>query len=372
MELLRTTPSTKVKRPTNNWYQMTNGRLYGEDYSYAITKSLQEISDFCKILTNDSVETIKNECKVYVSDKSTFPATLLNKLGTSIKRSVTIEDADYIVLDTIDIGIARNQYIGVLYKIDDTIDTIYRDYRGDPDSMKKTYDDWQNCEAVKNKDDVYYYINAPSIEKYEKYFPYLNKFISTKTFLKNIYSKINKPTEEEAESMFSLISSNNENNVKLALKTMAFYNIDSLEPFFIKYLRGYLNQDNIQLGNYNALERFAFYRLGFSPMKLFNHFYNLTTCLYYYITTNKIDITLEQKRKLININEIFMTQCDFISKELELIVGKLEFVKNEEFVAEASDPDPRIQIIKDNFVAHVRYYLEKWLDYLEYTPKIII
>lgn len=369
MELLRTTPSTKVKRPTNNWYQMINGRLYGEDYSYAITKSLQEISYFYKIFTNSSIETIKDECKVYISDKSTFPATLLNKLGTSIKRSVTIENADYIVLDDLDIKVVSNQYIGVLYKTDDT---IYRCYCEDSDLIEKIYNDWQNCEAVKNKDDVYYYINTPSIEKYEKYFPYLNKFISTKTFLKNIYSKINKPTEEEAGSMFSLISSNNENNVKLALKTMAFYNIDGLEPFFIKYLRGYLNQDNIQLGNYNALERFAFYRLGFSPMKLFNHFYNLTTCLYYYITTNKIDITLEQKRKLININEIFMTQCDFISKELELIVGKLEFVKNEEFVTEAPDPDTRIQIIKDNFVAHVRYYLEKWLDYLEYTPKIII
>ena len=369
MELFKTTPSIKVKRPTNNWYQMISGRLYKEDYSYAITKSIQEISDFCKILINDSVEAIKDECKVYVSDKSTFPATLLNKLGTSIKRSVTIEDADYIVLDTVDIKVVSNRYIGVLYKTDDT---IYRYYCGDSESIKAVYDDWQNCEAVKNKDDVYYYINVPNIEKYEKYFPYLNKLISTKTLLKNIYSKINKPTEDEAESMFSLIRSNNENNVKLALKTMSFYNIDGLEPFFIKYLRGYLTQDNVQLGNYNTLERFAFYRLGYSPMELFNHFYNLTNCLYYYIVTNKIDITLEQKRKLIDINEIFETQCDFISKELDLIVGKLEFAKNEDFVVEAPDSDPRIQIIKDNFVTHIRYYLEKWLDYLEYTPKIII
>ena len=63
MELLKTTPLIKVKRPTGvNWYQMISGRLYKEDYSYAITKSVQEISDFCKILINGSVEVIKDEC----------------------------------------------------------------------------------------------------------------------------------------------------------------------------------------------------------------------------------------------------------------------------------------------------------------------
>lgn len=377
MELFKLPPCSKqLIDPGPRWNGSKRFGTYWKESNYVLLdKSDKALLDLLDILTSKTNKVIKENSKVFITNECSFPSSLLSQLNVKVKRTTLIDKADYVVVDELE-NESLYDSKGVLYKDGDC---VYRTLEGiSNESWNDIHKSWETNPNVTNKDNLYYCLSFQGFKNLKNYYTdYSDKFITTKDFVKNIYSTISKPTETEFSSITSLIESGSINNLKLALKTINFYNIDSLEPFIINSLINHFRKKRYKecnLSQFSSIEKFLFYRINHSPKDICRKYrYDVHLNLLQYIEDFNINLSLEAKRKLFPIYDIYEhldgAGCDGY---LNLTGATCKFIPIEEYKESVPDKDTRIEMIKNNLINLIGVRFNKWLVFLEMRPEITI
>ena len=184
-----------------------------------------EVKEYCqdglKLTEASPTWTKKTKVAFY---GSSFPSLLLGRLNVGIKRTTNVDTADYLVVDSFnEYPSYRSRMLIGLDKNDNCV--IYRF-------------GWQEDET-KIPADLYKYFPgytfqwASSCSVNRQVFmdvikQHSNKCISTKTFIKHVYSSIAKPSDEEdVKSLISMITSKDQD---LGFNTLVYYNFFDYLP----------------------------------------------------------------------------------------------------------------------------------------------
>lgn len=220
-----------------------------------------EVKEYCqeglKLTEATPIWTKKTKVAFY---GSSFPSLLLGRLNVDIKRTTSVDNADYLVVDSFnEYPSSRDMMLVGLDKNDNCV--IY-------------YFSWQE-DKTKIPADLYKYFpgytfqwtSSCSVNRQvfmDVIKQHSNKCINTQTFIKYVYSSVAKPSDEEdVKSLISMITSKDQD---LGFNTLVYYNFFDYLPNIYQALINNTNNRN-NLSN-NSSAKFVYYILNTSSSQI--------------------------------------------------------------------------------------------------------
>lgn len=263
-------------------YILGNGNLYSlkNQSGYTINKCKCTKYAFRNYLQGVCVMGTYNEVKEYCQDglkcaeatptwtkktkvafySSSFPSLLLGRINVDIKRTTNIDNADYLVMDSL------NEYPSsrpiVLVGLDKN------------DNCVLYYFGWKEDQTVIPPDLQTYFpgytfqwASSCSINRQafiDTIKQHSNKCISTQALVKHVYSSVAKPSgEEDIKSLISMLTSKDQD---LGFNTLVYYNFFDYLPNIYQALINNTNNRS-DLSN-NASAKFVYYILNTSSRQI--------------------------------------------------------------------------------------------------------
>ncbi len=344
--------------PYHAWSSPVKGLCYNEKSIFLIDKSLEHLQEF---VSNKSP--LKENSKVFFTKDSAFPVSMLSKLTKTFIKAKSEEYANYVITDDF-----KKPVFGILSK---TEDYIYRTRFVCIENVEKCKNVIEAYENHYKKETIYYYCTFDNIEYIYQTCSKIDKAVQLETFCENIYSKKNKLSKEEFNNIYALLSSGQISNIKLAMSMFLHYKMEGEEKvFIIKGLKSYFNRTNSNISQFNKIERFFFYRLGYAPKEIHSSFYNISYALREYIQSNNISLSAEQKRELLNPEETIKKVNYKVQQYEDLCNMHISFPPRELHIQHIPNKSDRLEYIILQIMHDIEDTLSEWLDFFQVDIKI--